>query len=368
MVAGITNNYLVKSYDECNQLTPLPQPAPAVYYYSFQRLDTANVFLMANGNGAELYRSYNGGASWNSVWSNSYGASGIAFFDTLEGITAYSFGNNLLRTLNGGATWTTSALPISPNGGVTFLKGFDDSTVMFANYGDFYLSKDRGRTWPYGWGFGMSPVADFCIVNADTIVGVSGPSQTTGDRFFTRSFNGGASWLNSPAPLYNNSALTYRKPNELYVVGSDIQDNGGMIAKSTDLGQTWSKFNTGVQCRLTNLVFLNDSVALLTGTNGVLLRWKFRNAVFTGISEKETEVESWRVYPNPAGDVLNLAHRGGLPARLTLQITNTLGQTVYFRDQLPSPISMDIGFLSPGVYYLHLKTGMNGQGIKFVKE
>jgi hypothetical protein len=84
------------------------------------------------------------------------------------------------------------------------------------------------------------------------------------------------------------------------------------------------------------------------------------NVTITDINEIES-VSSLSVYPNPAGDVLNLTLELSQATPMTLSLIDQLGQKVEVRDlsKLESGVNeleMDVSGLSSGVYYLQIES------------
>ncbi len=366
VICSNTNNYLVKSYNECKQLIPLPCPGPSNYYYYLQRLDTNTLYLLANGNGSILYKSIDGGLNWKNKWSTGFAPSCVAFFDTLEGITDKGIMNNLLRTLDGGITWSTSTSPLYS---IDIAKTYGDSMVIMggANFpypgGLFYLSKDRGNSWPYSWTFAGLP-NDFFFLNKDSIFAVSSP-DIWGDSYFAKTTDGGNTWQNILAPLHYSNGISFRNGNNGYVVGADMQNNAS-IAKTTDLGQTWSIYNTGIKSQLIKLSFLNDSIAIITGNNGVILRWNYKSTVFTGIDENKLNESVIKIFPIPTTKSLHFKSKFISTANFI--ISNTIGQIVFSKNDFDLQQELDLSFLSSGLYFLDLRTEKERQLIKILKE
>jgi photosystem II stability/assembly factor-like uncharacterized protein len=354
LVGGLSGNFLAKSYNEGNNLIPLSCPGNTTNYSFFQRMDKDTVFLLSSGYSAELYRSVDGGNNWSKrLDTTAFIPNSFTFFDGREGIVDYGYGNQILRTLNSGAAWTltSTAMP-----SITMFKSFGDSILIMGGIaspntnGIFLFSRNRGHTWPYPTEVMKSSPSDFCFLNADTIFGIS--HRTIWGSTFTRSMNGGQSWQIFPEPLYNNDGMT-KQNSEIYIVGSNDQ-NIGYIAKSVDFGQSWSTFNTGISTRLQNLLFLNDSIALISGTNGVLLRWNYKLSVFTGIPEY-SQINSINVYPNPVSDALNIEFKNRtVVVNNKIQIINSIGEVVKEEtNNLSGNQTISINDLPNGVYFVH---------------
>src|SRR5690606_4608788 len=185
----------------------------------FQRLDKDTVFLLSIGNNNELYRSADDGNSWSIRMDTTlFGPNAMGFFNGMEGLVDYGYGNQLLRTKNGGSVWTLTTTPFDHVG---IFKTYGDSMIIGGGIasnavGYFILSKDRGHTWPnitpFG-GQGSSPL-DFCFLNSDTIFGISSPN-ISGKSYFIKTTNSGQNWESSLAPLKYNFGITAKKGNEI---------------------------------------------------------------------------------------------------------------------------------------------------------
>jgi photosystem II stability/assembly factor-like uncharacterized protein len=361
MISG-WHDYLAHSNDECNTLIPLTIPGPTGYITRIQRLDANTVFLLSyTPSETYLYKSTDGGNNWVQK-SNTTGAFNheIGFFDSTEALM--TDGPYLLRTTNGGSSWTNISSPFQI--GMTSIKTYDDSLVCIVGVdvlsGGIRLSKDRGHTWPFGWGLGYNPT-DIFFLNKDTVFGVS---QGGG---FTKTMNGGTTWDGSSEPPINNCyGVYFKNANEGYMIGAN-QEGSGLILKTIDLGKTWSTFNTGIKTTLLNMAILNDSIAILTGTGGVLLKWNYTNTVFTGLNEKQPD-RVIRLFPNPVTHELQFSNSSGQEGYFNISIRNTIGQVVYSdeRSDLSEPI--EVSHLAKGVYFISLQSGGQQKVLKFMKQ
>ncbi len=364
MIGGWTG-YVVKSNDECNTLSPLSTPNAANYATRLKRLDSNNVLLLSyTPSQTLLFKSSDGGLNWiqksNTTGSFSHD---FGFFDSLVGIM--TSGITFHKTIDGGINWTQGVSPFQI--GTNLLKTFGDSLVCMGGEnvtgGGLVLSKNRGNTWGYGWGsFGSIQMTDCFFLNKDTIFGV------TKGGAFTKTTNGGANWdSSSEPPIFNSYGVYFKRANEGYVVGMNDQ-NKGIIVKTTDLGQTWSTFNTGITTALLSIAFLNDSMALLTGTGGTLLKWNYKKSVFTGIVNNYLSDVLLKVFPNPIRDKLRFEFTDSSPADFYLSFDNSLGQVVYSKDHVDLREELDLNFLLPGIYYLKVGDGKVHKTFKIVKE
>lgn len=369
MICG-WNGYLVKSVNEANSLSQMTIAGPTGNATSIQRLDSTNIFLLSySPSQTFLYKSVDGGYNWIQKYFGSGNYSRMfAFFNSLDGLM--TSGGSLEKTMDGGVTWTTVPTPAGLYG-IDNLKLFGDSTIILGGsglnaIGGFYLSKNRGSTWS-AWnglgGQGGSPT-DFCILSNDTIWGISSPN-TSGVSFLTKTVNGGNIWQNQTSPLYAPYGIYFKNKNEGYVIGSNSSSRG-FILRTTDFGQTWQSFNTGITTSLLEMAFLNDSIALLTGTNGVLLKWNYKTSIFTGVEESDPNQLSATVWPNPVSDFLNIELHDQNHTKCRIRLVSPLGEVIFDSESYGSIFSIDLSQFSPGVYFLSLRAGQSQKVSKIV--
>jgi photosystem II stability/assembly factor-like uncharacterized protein len=364
IIVGGWMGYLVKSTNECNTLTPLAVPNTTDYATKIQRIDSNDIFLVSyTPSQTNFYKSTDQGNNW--VQKSSLQGSNersFSFFDSLAGFM--SNGPFLSKTNNGGVSWTNVTPPFSIS--VTFLKAYNDSVMCMggqvATGGGLKLSKDKGNTWAFGWGaFGNIKITDCFFLNKDTIFGV-----TLGGAF-TKTTDGGNNWdSSSEPPIYNSYAVYFKQANEGYVVGMNSQ-NQGVVLKTTDLGLNWQTFNTGITTALLNIAFLNDSIALLTGTNGLLLRWNYKKTLFTGVKDHTSKDVGIKIFPNPIENKIYIEHKTNLQID-RLSVYNTLGQVVYEILNPSLTQGIDLTFLESGLYYVRLSNKSGVTCVKVIKE
>lgn len=364
-----TDNYLAKSYDECNNLILLNAPGSPGYSNYLSRIDTSVFYVLSvnfNLFNTKIFKSIDGGYNWILQKDTTGLFTHIKFFDNQEGIAFSTFGK-LLRTKNGGNSWIASSSNIPTY--VTAVGIFGDSIICLGGAdGALVISKDRGNTWPIGGGFpsmGSPHANDFSFLDKDTILGVSSPGFF--GAFFTKTFDGGSSWQTVSVPLDRPFGMTSKNFKEGYVVGMK-NDSMGMILKTEDLGQTWSSFNTGIKSELSGIHFINDSIALVSGSSGTLFKWNSRQTIFTGIGENYLNNLGLKIFPNPVKDKLNFEFVHGFSNDLKVSISNNIGLTIYSKDNVDLEMGLDVNFLSAGIYILKLKNTLGEKYFKFIKE
>ncbi|MDO8998425.1 MAG: T9SS type A sorting domain-containing protein [Bacteroidota bacterium] len=365
------DNYLGKSYNECNSILLLTVPEPVNFQNYLYRVDTNICYMLSTNfsqNISRIYKSINDGVTWTLKFDTTgMNITHMRFFDSLGGI-AYAGTYKSLRTTNGGNTWSVgSSLYIQHSA----IESYSDSLLCLGTgSGGFIFSKNRGNTWISGGSFTSSSAnsyaRDFFFLNKDTIFAVSNSGQS--GTILSKSFNGGINWQYCQIPFYNDSyGVYFKNKNEGYVVGMD-NNSKGIILKTIDLGLTWTTFNTQIQTQLIDIKFLNDSIALISGSGGVLFKWNSKNSLFTGISNYSIENVVISAYPNPIKNKLNIELTDSKPINARINISNSLGQIIYKIDNVNSKQEIDLSFLASGIYYLKVQSNSEQKAFKIIKE
>jgi hypothetical protein len=356
-------NYLAKSYNECNNFTALTVAGSAGNSNYLQRVDSNMLYLLSLGTGdSKIFKSVDGGNTWVQKYDTNIMITHFCFFDSLEGITI-SPTYKLKRTKNGGNTWSSGS---SPAPVATAVEVFGDSMICLGSGDKFvYISKDRGKTWPNVF-YGGAYLRDIYFINKDSVFVVSAPS-TSGISYFTKTYNGGSTWQNSTVPLDNPYAVYFKTSNEGYILGHDNLDNYGTILKTANGGQSWLKYKAPFQTIFIDINFINDSIALLAGTNGILLRWNVKQTQFVSLKENNNDDIGVKVYPNPVNDVINIDVNILKGNSSKLQLLNSLGQIVTEEQIKNVKSQIDLSHFPSGVYTLKVFIETNYKTIKIIK-
>lgn len=212
--------------------------------YPFNGLDvTSSSTAIAVGGGNSIYTTTNGGSRWLSRGS---GSGTIPFrFARTDATHLWSANSNseVLYTVNGGKKWDRSIIQLqldcetcSNTADIAFL---DNNTVgwavingLFTTTSWVWHSLDGGKTWQTLNVTNTGPLTGIAIVDASTLVAVSG----TSDLIF-RSTNAGVTWTAVPHPTGGAWFGAVR-----FVPGTQTGwtvGEGGKILKSMDGGATW---------------------------------------------------------------------------------------------------------------------------------
>ncbi|MDP1801483.1 MAG: T9SS type A sorting domain-containing protein [Bacteroidota bacterium] len=378
------SSYLAQSYDNCNTLIPVNTPVfletPENRYYKTYRVDTNYIYISykTTNSNWKFFKTVDGGNNWikkkDSTHSSLVYVEPVPlFYDTINASIIFSY-NTALYTNNSLSTYTVGSWQPTWIGGVAVNIGtvISDSMAIFGEniYGGAYITKNRGNTWQQSTFVG-GRVRDFEVINKDTIYYVSRTVPPNSIAQFGYTFDGGLTgpYIPITSPTYFTN-ITVKNKNEIYLVAREgaAANGNAVILKTTDLGQTWSKLTTPFVQDLRDMKFLNDSVALICGDSGLLVKWNTKQSLFVGVKENTTNNSSIKIYPNPTNDILNIDVDIINGNSSKLQILNSLGQIVR-EEKIKDPKSqINISQLPSGVYTLKVFIENEYKTFKIIKQ
>jgi hypothetical protein len=206
------------------------------------------------------------------------------------------------------------------------------------------------------------------LLNDTTIFSVE--TGTLGGTFFSYSFNKNKSWINKNIDIspYGVTALSHA---ECYVVG--FKNSYGTILKTTDTGNTWINYQTPYTGTLTRIIFLNDSIALISGTNGYLAKWNKNSFALSVLNEGNQMNNSISIHPNPTLNSQQIEIELVKDADLEINLISILGQklkNIHHQKQIKGNIKVnnDLTDLSNGIYFYEIAIDNKKQYIKTIKD
>jgi photosystem II stability/assembly factor-like uncharacterized protein len=370
-------DFLVESNDACSTLQTLTPPCSSGGdISSLNRLDSNNFFAYcSSGPYNKIYKSKNGGLSWNVILDSSFlYIKSVRFFDTLEGTAICSF-NKLLRTTNGGKTWTSEYQPVQfPVSSF----GNNDSMLFIGTINGGIISKNRGKNWISSTT--TSGISCINFYNKDTIFSVA--SAVNGGSYFSRTYDFGNNW--NHFSFYQNGisqVISFRDPycvyfknkKEGYVVGLDSLSHLAII-KTTDLGNTWSVFNSSINgVGIKDFKFLNDSIAFLCGDSGKLFKWNLNQTTFVNLDKIKLPAFNASLVPNPAQYKQTLTLNTKIIAPLQIYLSDITGMRLKqmyngVTESGTNIIYLNIAQIPSGIYFYEVKLGDETKHIRFIKE
>jgi photosystem II stability/assembly factor-like uncharacterized protein len=186
------------------------------------------------GTASQLWRTSNGGESWNKVWGNgNYWAeyvTGICFKDSLTGWFAFFSGgaSTIYRTRDGGLTW--DSLPSSKVGGpIVRIYYLPFRNRLFATLHGIDYSDDLGDTWKTVSKYSSG---NFAFFN-DSVGLVSSYVDSINE--LQKSTDGGLTWHGIPQSIPTLQELTIPGTSIAYIAGDPMVQ----IFRSDDYGESW---------------------------------------------------------------------------------------------------------------------------------
>lgn len=370
-------NYLAKCYGDCDDLILLNPPGPVNYYNRHLNLLDTNHFYVSSFIGSFPYhaiisRTTDGGQNWTSILdtlSEDFFTEGVLVFDTNKIVLCSSQGRTFV-TGNGGDSWE-----IGPQTGMPTTSGLqkmNDSTAIIGVLERLRITTDRGSSW-VGSSFLQANPNSFYAKTLDSIYSVSeGPSGAYFSYIFGQpQFDR----VDKLIPMMEPVGLYVVSKDEIYITGKGWPQEHGRIMKTTDLGNTWSYYDVPETEKLLEIVFLNDSTALIGGYNGALIKWN-KNSPMTewglGIKENNNENISVAVYPNPVlqQQELRIKTFPGEALEITLYDAQGRKQDLIYSgisEESETQILVDLSDLSQGVYSYQIRAKNRTGQLRFVK-
>ncbi|HYQ87603.1 MAG TPA: SdrD B-like domain-containing protein [Bacteroidota bacterium] len=237
------------------QLNPVPGPFRGMRNILVHPRDTLTIFVLRDQGG--MWRTTNGGQSWNDVLPN-FGIDGESIdFDKQHPDTMFAgdfFTTNVYRSLDRGNSWTIQSTIGTMVCGLTVRP--DSGNIILAGTGNGTLSKstDWGVTWRQVYNAGTNEVPKIVFNPSHPRIGyanvfVDFPPETNCGLIKTT--DGGDSWSRTPI-LRDTSlwsiVLDEAHPETVYV--GRFSSNGYGIDRTTDGGLTYQHFQDGIKIDL----------------------------------------------------------------------------------------------------------------------
>lgn len=265
----LSTNFLFICYNLNNFRRSYDESLDLIWIKDIYFVDSLNGWMV--GNSPKIFKTIDGGTTWQSVWTGIDGLKQIYFISELVGWIVSNEGN-LYATLDGGISWIQKST------------SFQISKIWFVNqtlgwaiedtlYSFLYRTNDSGLTWDiqktFPKIFGDLGFKDLYFIN-----------ETHGFVLY-RGFNGthrlntlystntsGNSW--SIDLIVNDHYLKsffFSNISYCWVIGSD-----GSIFHSNDSGKTWYNQTLSNPKNLKNLYFINSTHGWICGYETTLIQ------------------------------------------------------------------------------------------------
>ncbi|MGC6431283.1 MAG: YCF48-related protein [Jejuia sp.] len=404
---------------------PVPNIAPNINNQRFDDIYFLNENLgwAANGFYARVYKTTDGGLTWNKQLDEA-DLTGDHYFRNIEFLNENigfvgTLSSAFFKTVDGGNTWNTvNNISPTPNA-ICGLDAVGTSTVYgcgaFFEPAHIIKSTDSGDTWQY---IDMSAYANALVeikFLTENIGFVGGRSDT--GAVVLKTIDGGENWeeiYNSNIPGQYVWKLQILDSNTDIIFGSidTSSPNIGKLIKTSDGGENWSAYNapeskiqavgfinenvgwmgghttgfyqtndggqtwtnTNIGSNLNRIFVINPNLAYASGTT----IYKFTEGVLnTNISiqdDYEGNPLDINIIKNPAKDKLEISINFLASDNVLINLYNIQGKLLHQlkRDIINEPTSklyeFDIQHLPNGAYVLEIHNNLGRISRQFIKE
>ncbi|PHR71190.1 MAG: hypothetical protein COA67_07075 [Lutibacter sp.] len=321
---------------------------------SFVDKNDSNILYGTSQSGS-LYKSYNGGASYNGI-SSPEGKSGnwITPFeqDPITQDVIYSGYDEVYKSINGGSSWTSISTSQNFGGNLNHLKiAQSNNNILFAARGSsLYKTDNGGNSWNSlnGYSGNINSIA-IHPTDANKIA-----VATNSDQKVYVSSDGGINWTSylHDLPDFNALALVWQNNdnNGLYV-----GMNYGVYYIDDATPNNWIPFSNSLpNVQISELEINTETAKIYAGTYGRGL-WK-SDLYDASLSVNEFEINNISIYPNPVSEYVNI--KWNKSDLVTLKLFSSTGSLVFYQKNtnLIEPHKVDTSKLSSGIYYLKINT------------
>jgi photosystem II stability/assembly factor-like uncharacterized protein len=343
------------------------QTGTTEHLYSIQFLDSN--YGWAVGFGGTFLKTTNGGKNWvlNKLSKDEFLK--VFFLDSLNGWIAGSTGyigpyapqGKIFKTTDGGKTWKSWNFYSSfPGNGMGFSDAFfttkDTGWVISVN--EIYSTVDGGDNWNKDV---KSREFYYSISFADHSTGwIAGciPDEKEEITYMVKkTTDAGKTWIYKKGPnITGHFDIHFIDLNNGWIL-----DSGGRIFNTSDGGENWIEDESIREQRINIINFSSLKHGIAAGKAGLIMRFDNQIDGISGdfpVNAKET---LYFLFPTQTSDIIQIKTRKNDDRNLPqISIINILGNIILSTE---SRDRIDVGFLSPGVYFVRIGDEL----MKFIK-
>jgi photosystem II stability/assembly factor-like uncharacterized protein len=369
ILIGSNDNFIIKCINNCDSIKVINSPVSSGGWSELSIVDS-NIFFLFHiiGSNSIIYKTEDGGISWiEKLNIDTLIGKSFEMLDKENGILFCSQYYSL-NTTDGGDSWI---LVNQPSSYPSISSKFSDSIICIGSNNPYalYFSKNKGQTWQFGNGLPYQPdFRSIFIYNSKSVYTLEISSFSI--KYMSFSFDEALTWNNKQINIDDPYDVIFTSFSEGYVVG--FKNGYGTIMKTVDTGNNWIDFQTTYTGRLGRIIFLNDSIALISGTNGYLAKWNKNSLALSVVHEKNSINNNISILPNPANIKQSIHIQLLQEANIIINLQNSFGQYVknIHRQKHNGGeivIENEISDLANGVYFYEVIIGKEKQLIKIIK-
>lgn len=289
----------------------------------------------------------------------------FAYFDFVDGSHGFGVNGSLLYSITNTAVNLVDTLPMPV--GEDKMHFLNQQTGFIHNGGEpgkVFKTSDGGHNWTLVLIDSTHKIKDLCFVT-DSLIYISAVNK-----LIYKSTDVGETWTSINTGLDNTPKISF------YNHQSGLTFQGSKIFRTHDGGHTWNEeadlsenYDVSV---LRYIKCVNDCTAYAYGwsyedVEGFNKRKEmvFKNStgLYTKVSEKEINAESVKIYPNPFMDVITIETRHA--SEIKIYSTN---QTLLFSNSsVQNRLTIDMSPYPKGVYLVKLKSAKGISTKKILK-
>lgn len=215
--------------------------------------------------------------SWNPIYRQTSGDLLSVFFTSSDKGFIGGDAGYFAFTNDGGLSWTKQSLNTNDNVNEIYFRNDDNGYILVGKR--IFITNDGGKSWRENRVLNLNDarglIPEFLSVRFSDkkkgwIVGsLANKEDEVVDSLVLHSVDSGETWQRVDVPgskkeLYH---LDFVDDKIGWIVG-----DGGLILKTEDDGQTWTRQNSGTQVSLYNVDFRDKKTGIAVGSGGTILR------------------------------------------------------------------------------------------------